>query len=217
MSVETAGDEERVRAKAQLRRAYLERRRAMDPALRDALSGRIADHLAELVPYRDARVVHLYVGTVDGEVATRAIALDALRQGKRVVCPRVASAPARLEHYEIRSLDELVESPRGLWEPDPIRSKRVEPAELDLILVPGIAFDRRGNRLGFGAGYYDGFLSGLPAPKVGLAFSLQIADDVPHSSRDVPVDWIVTESEAIACRANREPGARESQPSEAGA
>jgi len=208
-------DPERVReAKAELRRRFLESRSAMDPALGAALSGRIAERLAELPEYAEARVVHLYIGAVGGEVATRAIALEVLQAGKRLVCPRVVGG-RRLEHHEIRSLDELVESPRGLWEPDPHRSPRMAPSELDLVLVPGIAFDRLGNRLGFGTGYYDRFLSDLTVPKVALAFSLQITDAVPHSPRDVPVDWIVTESETIACRAKREAGNRESQPTEA--
>ena len=201
--------------KVELRRAYLERRRAVDPAARAALSHQIAERLFGLAPWTDARLVHLYVGSVEGEVETRAIALDALARGKRIACPRVASNPARLDHYVIRSLEDLVESPRGLWEPDPARATPVDPAAFDLVLVPGIAFDRTGNRLGFGAGYYDRFLAGLPTPKVGLAFSLQIADRVPHSPRDVPVDWLVTESETIACRANREAAERETETSEA--
>jgi 5-formyltetrahydrofolate cyclo-ligase len=202
-------------AKAKLRKQFLESRSAMDPALRAALSERIAARLAEVPEFADARVVHLYIGAVGGEVATRAIALDILQAGKRLVCPRVVGGQ-RLEHHEVRSLDELVESARGLWEPDPHRSPRMDPSGLDLILVPGIAFDRLGNRLGFGRGYYDRFLSALSAPKVALAFSLQIADSVPHSPLDVPVDWVVTESETIACRANREAGERESHASQAG-
>lgn len=193
-----------VEAKAELRRRTVERRRAMDAAARAALSARIAERLFELEAYRRARLVHLYVGAVEGEVETRAIALDALRQGKRIVCPRVAKDPSRLEHYEIRSLDELIESPRGLWEPDPARAREVELGAIDVVLVPGIAFDRWGNRIGFGAGHYDRFLAEIAAPKIGLAFSLQIVDRVPYSLRDVPLDWIVTEAETIACRANRE-------------
>lgn len=183
-------------------------RSALPADARTALSQTIAERLAELPEWRASRVVHLYIGAVEGEVETRGIALDALQSGRRVVCPRVVSSQgagsSRLEHREIRSLDDLVESPRGLWEPDPARCPETDPAALDLILVPGLAFDREGHRLGFGAGHYDRFLSALHAPKVALAFSLQLLQAVPHSARDVPVDWIVTESETIACRANRE-------------
>ncbi len=203
-------------AKAELRRRYLELRRGMDPAARAALSARIAGRLSRLPVWRDARVVHLYIGAIGGEVETRALALDALGAGKRVACPRVPADGVALEHYEIRSLADLTEGPQGLWEPDPSHGSRIGPAELDLVLVPGIAFDREGNRLGFGAGYYDRFLREVGAPKVVLAFSLQITAAIPHGPGDVPVEWIVTESETIACRANRETPGRGSRPAEAG-
>jgi len=186
----------------------------MDAGARAALSERIADRLIALPEWRAARVVHLYIGAVEGEVETRAIALDALQAGKRVACPRVEPGSEHLDHYEIHALDDLVESPRGLWEPDPARSDPLDPKAIDLVLVPGLAFDREGHRLGFGAGYYDRFLARAGAPAVGLAFSLQIVGSVPHSARDVPVDWIVTESETIPCRANRE-SLEQGAPSEA--
>jgi 5,10-methenyltetrahydrofolate synthetase len=209
------GSEGPVATKSGLRQDFLSRRRAMDAAARTALSERIAARLFELEPYRGARLVHLYVGAVDGEVETRTIALDALQQGKRVACPRVEKSPARLEHYEIRSLAELVEGGRGLWEPNPARARPVPLEAVDVVLVPGIAFDRHGHRIGFGAGYYDRFLAGVSAPKIGLAYSLQIAQRIPYSPRDVPVDWIVTEAETIPCRANREGAEGEAEASEA--
>lgn len=187
----------------------------MDPVARAALSVKIAEQLFELEIYRRARLVHLYMGAIEGEVETRAIALDALQKGKRVACPRVVKNPAGLEHYEIRALGDLVESSRGLWQPDPVRTQPIDLETIDLVVVPGVAFDRLGNRIGFGAGFYDRFLAGIAAPKVGLAFSLQIAERVPHSLRDVPVDWIVTEAETIACRANREAVERKARASEA--
>ena len=154
-------------------------------------------------------MVHTYVGAVAGEVATRGIVGRALREGKTVVCPRVRWNPRGLDSYAIGSLDELVESARGLWEPDPARAPRVDDATLDLVLVPGIAFDRRGWRIGFGAGLYDRFLAGVDAPRAALAFSLQILDPLPVEPHDEPVDWIVTEGESIACRAIRELSERE--------
>lgn len=187
----------------------LARRAALDPAERDTWSKRIEERLAELDVWRGATVVHTYVGAVQGEVATRGIVERALREGKTVVCPRVRWKPRGLDSFAIGSLDDLVESSRGLWEPDCDRATPVDDAALDLVLVPGIAFDRQGWRLGFGAGLYDRFLARVDAPRVALAFSLQILGSLPVESHDEPVDWIVTEGETIACRAIREQSERE--------
>ena len=187
----------------------LVRRTSVDDAERRAWSKRIEDRLAGLDVWRDAAVVHTYVGAVQGEVATRGIVARALREGKTVVCPCVRWKPRGLDSFAVGSLGELTESSRGLWEPDPRRAAPVDDGELDLVLVPGIAFDRRGWRIGFGAGLYDRFLAGVAAPRVALAFSLQIQDSLPVEPHDEPVDWIVTEGETIACRAIREQSERE--------
>lgn len=187
----------------------LARRASLDPTDREAWSRRIEERLAELDVWRNANVVHTYVGAVQGEVATRRIVERAFRERKTVVCPRVRWKPRGLDSYAVGSLDKLVESARGLWEPDPERADRIDDASLDLVLVPGVAFDRRGWRIGFGAGLYDRFLAGLAAPRVALAFSLQILDSLPVEPHDEPVDWIVTEGETIACRAIREQSERE--------
>ena len=153
--------------------------------------------------------MHTYVGAVEGEVATRGIVRRALAAGRTIVCPRVRWNPRGLDSFAIRSLDDLVESRRGLWEPDPERAVAVDPETVDVVLVPGLAFDRRGWRIGFGAGLYDRFLAGVDAPRVALAFSLQIQPSLPVEPHDEPVDWIVTEGESIACRAIREESGRE--------
>lgn len=199
-------------AKAAIRARLLAERSGADAAVRDAWSAAIADRLGELPLWREARVVHTYVGAVQGEVATRGIVRRALAEGKTVACPRVRWRPRGLDSFVIGSLDELVENRRGLWEPDPARDDPIESPALDLVLVPGLAFDRRGWRVGFGAGLYDRFLSGVSAPRVALAFSLQLVDSLPVEPHDEPVDWIVTEGETIACRAIREQSEREATP-----
>ena len=199
-------------AKAAIRERLLAERTAVKATLHDEWSAAIADRLVDLPVWRDARVVHTYVGAVQGEVATREIVRRALADGKTVVCPRVRWDPRGLESFVIRSLDELVESRRGLWEPDPSRDDPVGGSALDVILVPGLAFDPNGRRIGFGAGLYDRFLSQVDAPRVALAFSLQIQDSLPVEPHDEPVDWIVTEGETIACRAIREQSEREAIP-----
>lgn len=203
----TAGE-----TKAEIRRRAIERRRALGPIERAAWTEAIAARLESLPAWRDAAVVHSYVGAVDGEVGTREIVERALAAGRTVACPRVRWDPPRLESWAIRSLDDLVEGRRGLWEPDPGRARLVPESALDLVVVPGLAFDRRGGRVGFGAGFYDRFLAGLDATTIGLAFSLQIMERLPVEPHDVPVDWVVTEGETIACRAIREHSEREAIP-----
>ena len=184
--------------KAELRAALLEARRRIPRAEREALSAAICGRAEGLPAYRAAGTVHAYVG-VASEVRTLPLLEDAWGAGKRVVCPRIGS-DGRLEGRQVRSPEDLVEGPRGLLEPDPETSPVVSAEEIDLVVVPGIGFDRRGGRLGFGGGYYDRFLATTGASRLGLAFSLQIVDGIPQGPGDEPVHWIVTEREIIECR-----------------
>lgn len=119
--------------------------------------------------------------------------------------------PRGLASYAIGSVDDLVEGERGLREPDPARCAAVDGG-FDLILVPGLAFDRRGGRVGYGAGFYDRFLATTAATKVALAYSLQLFDAVPVEPHDHAVDRILTESETIDCRVARRRSGGEGAP-----
>ena len=85
---------------------------------------------------------------------------------------------------------------------EPADGRVLDPSEVDLVIVPGVAFDRSGNRLGFGAGYYDRFLprTAEGTPAVAIAFALQVVPEVPTGAMDRRVDAIVTEAEVIRCR-----------------
>lgn len=189
--------------KAGIRRRMLAARLALGADERRARSARVAARVAELPAWRSARRVHAYVGAVGGEVETEPLLQGALARGVEVVCPRVEGR--EIASYRVDDLAGLVPGPRGLREPSPDPARLVDPSTFDLVLVPGLAFDRAGGRIGFGAGYYDRFLAGLAdrTATVGLAFSLQLLDRVPQTEADVPVDWIVTEREAIDGRSAR--------------
>jgi 5-formyltetrahydrofolate cyclo-ligase len=184
-------------AKAAIRAELLAARRVLDEDVRRVLSLSIGERVVRLDAYRRAAVIHTYIGALDGEVETRDLVARALRSGKRVLCPRAERAPRRLEHYEIRSLDDLERTALGLSEPDPVRATRADPAEAGVVIVPGIAFDRAGWRIGYGAGFYDRFLATCEAATVGLAYSFQVRDALPHEAHDVAVDVVVTEVETI--------------------
>jgi 5-formyltetrahydrofolate cyclo-ligase len=113
----------------------------------------------------------------------------------RWVVPRVAGKRMTVHEYEA---GRLVRHRFGMLEPD-AGMPRVSPKEIDVVLVPGVAFDRNGCRLGLGGGYYDRFLPTTPAVRVGIAHSACLADELPCGGLDQRVGWIVTPEETIRC------------------
>ncbi|MBE9532065.1 MAG: 5-formyltetrahydrofolate cyclo-ligase [Proteobacteria bacterium] len=176
--------------KKNLREEYLLKRSLMP--LYDAVkfSQLIEDYLLSLPEFLSAGSVALYAG-VQGEVLTDRILLAALTQGKEVYYPK--SDVDSLHFYKVEAKGDL--SPGRYSIPEPSgEGRRVELKELDLIIVPGIAFDRTGSRLGFGKGYYDKELTGVSSPKIALAFHMQVTRDVlPVEKHDVRMDILITE------------------------
>jgi 5-formyltetrahydrofolate cyclo-ligase len=148
--------------------------------------------------FQAAQCVACYV-SVQNEVDTRRFIEYALGVGKQVCVP-VTQGRGVMGFQEILSLDNLQSARFGLLEPERDVGLMVEPDDLDLVIVPGVAFDRRGNRLGFGGGYYDRFFERCNATRVGLAYAFQVVDDIPAEDHDVKIDWLVTEDEVILCQ-----------------
>jgi 5-formyltetrahydrofolate cyclo-ligase len=180
-----------VEEKETLRRIVLARREAESG--RDEASRRIMTRVLDLPEFQAARCLAAFIG-VRSEVTTAPIVARALALGKRVVLPRVAGP--EIELREIRSLDELVDGPFGLREPPEDPGRRADLARLDLLLVPGVAFDAAGGRLGHGKGYYDRLLRRVPpeAARVALGFECQVVERVPMGPADERVDLLVTEA-----------------------
>ena len=174
--------------KARLRRRMLRLRRALPSDEAKRRSKEVLSHLLSHPVYKNSRTVHTYI-SLDDEVDTWPLISRALDDGKRVVVPVVSGDD--MVHCEVDSSSEFVRGRFGLWEPKHRREVDVE--ELDLVIVPGVAFDRRGYRLGFGRGYYDRFLSQVSAPKVGLAFDFQVVPRIPEDPHDQRLDYLVTE------------------------
>ncbi len=156
----------------------------------------IALRVEELPEYRRARVVASYVG-VNSEVATRGLIEGRLARGEATAV--VYRQDGDLALCLIQSLDELAQASFGLWEPVPSvvadAERHYAPEDVDLFLVPGLAFDPAGGRIGYGKGYYDRLLGAARPGAVflALAFECQMVDQVPMSPRDVPVNLVVTE------------------------
>lgn len=145
----------------------------------------------------------LFYASLAGEVQTREAIEMSLKSGKKVFLPKVHRDGLLI--FEIRSYEE--DTAPGAFhvaEPREGRAVETEPGCLELAIVPGVAFDLRGGRLGFGKGYYDRLLGCLSGkiPLVGLAFEFQVLDHVPRGRGDVPMDFIVTEKRIIPCKKN---------------
>jgi 5-formyltetrahydrofolate cyclo-ligase len=171
---------------------------------KDELSAAICERVLAMPEYARARTVMWYVD-VRSEVRTRNHLAAALAGGKRIVVPWCNDA-GELELFHLVSMDELAIGMYRILEPKPelrhLPHKQVPVTELDLIIVPGVAFDRRGGRMGHGKGYYDKLLEHArpDTPLVALAFDCQLFPEIPTAAHDIFMDRIVTESGVVEGR-----------------
>ena len=166
---------------------------ALTPAQRRAASERLARRVRRLAAYRRAEWILVYLA-LETEVDARPMIAQALADGKRVAAPITLTTRRMIRLAELTSFTRgLVAGPHGIRQPDPRRARRVDPRVLDLALIPGLAFDAQGHRLGRGGGYYDRFLATLPRtiPRVGLAFRCQRVRRLPRASHDQPVTTVL--------------------------
>jgi len=170
-------------------------RRSLDPAMAQAWSERIAGHILAWEAYCRANTVMAYAST-GGEVDTRALLVGVLRDGKRLLLPRCVGGSIMLA-MEVSSLSLLETGTMGILEP-PMAAPVVDKGEIDLILAPGLLFDRRGTRMGQGGGYYDRFLDRYQGISCGLAFCLQVMERLEAKPHDKPVMWLATQ-QGISC------------------
>lgn len=184
-----------------MRRQVLAARDALDLAVRSAAAQAIATRVAAFPEYASARAVLLTL-PFRSEWDTLPLVRAALAAGKTVAVPRVDKASRMLELHAIADPQaDIVDSDQGIPEPRPA-CPQVPRDAIDFVLVPGVAFDLAGRRLGYGGGYYDRLLPLLSARamRVAGAFEVQLVDRVPAAPHDLAVDAIVTESRTILHR-----------------
>jgi 5-formyltetrahydrofolate cyclo-ligase len=179
--------------KDKLRKKILDARFALTPAARRAKSREIEQRLFGLPEFKKAAVVMFYA-SFQSEVETHGMIRRALAEGKQVVLPRVKGK--ELELLEITNFDQDVTP--GAWGiPEPEQGKPAAVRDIGLIVVPGAVFDERGNRVGYGAGFYDKLLAQYQGMTAALAFELQVVPQAPAHAHDVPMKKIVTEARII--------------------
>jgi 5-formyltetrahydrofolate cyclo-ligase len=179
--------------KKELRQLLRERLGAIPPEQMHLRSAAACRLLCAQREYRSADVIMIFLSTPN-EIETAHVALTAWADSKRVLAPRVSWEQRRMLPIEIKSLDSDVRDGRmGLREP--VDGMPIPVSEIDLVIVPGLAFDARGNRLGRGRGFYDRFLAhrDFRAVSCALAFEEQFVDALPHEAGDIPVHMLVTD------------------------
>lgn len=188
----------RAAAKEALRRRMSQLRRALPEAQRRSHAAAMAAQLVAHEAFRAARVVLAY-SPLRFEMSTAELIEAALVAGKAVALPRVHSDTHTFSVHRYRAGDALAESGHLIAEPLP-DAPELALDEVSLVLVPGLAFDAHGQRLGFGQGYYDRMLPRMPnAIRVGLCYELSLLPEVPHAEHDVPMQLVATERRVHLC------------------
>ncbi len=185
--------------KQRLREERLAARETLSEQERCVLDESITQKLLATPEYAEATTVLTYV-SVSSEVSTRMIIERALCDGKTVAVPRCLPGH-RLEFVVITSLDQLVPAPFNLLEPSKdLSALAEEQMNATICIAPALLVDTKGYRLGYGAGFYDRFLSTYSGKKICLAYQHNLSKTMlPHTEFDVPVDMVITESGVLAC------------------
>lgn len=185
--------------KQSLRRYYKALRDDMGEEMRNAHSQAIAQWVLAWDVCMNAKCIFMY-HSMGSEVHTHDLMDALLSQGKKVCLPRIIPGPLRqMEAVWIQSGRQLVEGPFGTREPDK-DAPDCRPDEIDLVLVPGLAFTKQGIRLGYGGGYYDRFLTNTSAIAAGMCFSAQVVDELPNEVYDKNMRFLVDENGVMFCR-----------------
>ena len=195
--------------KADLRRQMLDRRRAVSTDIRTSSGKAACESIigAPLNLLTRAWRVCLYLSAA-GEIPTRYIARAVWEAGREVCVPAWSSTEKAYKLYAIDPSTRLVTGHYGIREP--ALRVPVMTWDVDAFIIPGLAFDSHGGRLGHGAGYYDRILgkASRHAPKIGLCYDWQLVDaPLPQEPHDIAMDWVVTDTQAIPCAANRKDAA----------
>lgn len=185
-----------------VRRQYAAERKAYTEVYRTEENEAVTAHFLQSALYHNARTVMCYV-SMRMEVDTHSLIKMMLCDGKTVCVPKVTDRNGQMRAAIIHSWDDLKRvGSFGILEPCE-NARSMEPNEIDLIVVPGIAFTQSGERLGMGGGYYDRFLADTRAVRIGFAFSCQIKQSLPTDVWDAKLDYLVTQDGITDCRTSK--------------
>ena len=182
--------------KVRLREELKSLREALNSAQRETAAHAAQSNVFSLPEWKKAKVICLYA-SFKGELPTTQLLQNLLSSEKRCVLPKV-NADGLPELYEIKSFEDLELSSLEILEPK-IKCPRINPTQIDFFLVPGIGFDRQGNRLGHGSGFYDRLLAQANpnAFLLGYGYDFQVVNAIPHEAHDIAVNAVATPTQII--------------------
>ncbi len=184
--------------KKTIRDHILDKRSKLGKYNHESASKNIINKLYESTLYKNANIIMTFV-SFGYEVNTHKFIKDSINNGKRIVVPITLPKTKEIRPSEILDFAELEVGFYNILTPKKEFIRYIDPKEIDLAIIPGLAFDRDGYRVGYGGGYYDRFLSKYTdIIKLAIAFDLQLIDKVPREDFDIPVDFIYTEKEIIS-------------------
>ncbi len=183
------------------RKRLSEIRNSLSDTERADKSQNIMRRLRNCEIYQNAGIVLTYV-SFGSEVGTRGLLSAIIADGKTAAVPLCDTRTCEIKAYAVRGAEDLCAGAYGISEPDPrkIRGGVITPIEkgnIDLVVLPGLGFDRCGYRLGYGKGYYDRFLDGFGGCSAGLCFDCCMADRICRDEHDLPADYVITETSVI--------------------
>jgi len=185
--------------KKDIRSTILKKRSSMPRSEVQKKSKLIKEQIFQMQEFREAKTILFYV-SYDNEVDTHEMIKESLGMKKQVVVPKTDMNNRTIICSSLTKWDDLLSGAYNILEPRRECVNEVSPESIDLMIIPGVAFDCQGNRIGHGMGYYDRLLQKkMITHCVGLAFELQIVESIPSEKHDVKVEKIVTEERIITC------------------
>jgi len=183
--------------KNSLRRYLIENRKKISKNEVLEKSELIKNRLFEMKDFQQSLTILFYV-SYDNEVYTHDMIKESIKLGKNVIVPKSDKENRKLILSKLNNWEDLVKGAYGILEPKEIDPISID--KIDLIIVPGVGFDKQGRRIGHGKGYYDNLLrNSKKTIHIGLAFEFQIVEEIPTDAHDVPVQKIITEKRVIGC------------------
>lgn len=178
--------------KVGLRKEIIAELKAVPQYEKERIEARLYTYLMSTKQWNEAKTIGITISR-DFEWDTSLIIQSSLAAGKRVCAPKCEPKTRGMEFYSFTSKEELEVVYYGLLEPQDNEENHVPKEEIDLLIVPGVVFSNAGYRIGFGGGYYDRYLTDYKNETLSLVSDIQLVDEVPFESFDIPVQALITE------------------------